>query len=187
MNEKPNETVRPDFRAPACALRNAFTLIELLVVVVIVASLATMLLPILARAKKLSHMAKCLSNLHQIGIGMRLYVDDNVDTFPPAARSQINTTVLFNTPEDVYYGNFPGGKDLSAFGKFASDGTPVAPTNRVLNAYVAASETWHCPADRGIFGSQGTCFDTFGTCYRFNWRTITGTMVGRSIRSITWD
>ena len=37
-----------------------------------------------------------------------------------------------------------------------------------MNPYVPARETWHCPADRGIFGLQPTCFGTLGNDYRFN-------------------
>src|SRR5438477_4281226 len=61
----------------------AFTLIELLVVIAIIAILAAMLLPALARAKQAAQMTKCRNNLHQIGIGLHLYVDENRETFPP--------------------------------------------------------------------------------------------------------
>ena len=59
-----------------------FTLIELLVVIAIIAVLASMLLPALARSRERSQRISCLSNLKQLGVAMRLYMDDNRDRFP---------------------------------------------------------------------------------------------------------
>lgn len=59
----------------------AFTLIELLVVIAIISLLAALLSPALKGARDSVHAAKCASNLHQIGVAMTMYLDDNSGRF----------------------------------------------------------------------------------------------------------
>lgn len=62
--------------------RHAFTLIELLVVVAILAILAAVLLPTLARAREQGRKAVCASNLRQISQSFAQYVADYDAAYP---------------------------------------------------------------------------------------------------------
>jgi prepilin-type N-terminal cleavage/methylation domain-containing protein/prepilin-type processing-associated H-X9-DG protein len=80
MNAKLESCPRPGSARRASG--RAFTLIELLVVLAIIAVLASILLPALLRAKAKARSVRCISNLHQIGVAMTMYLSDNNDRFP---------------------------------------------------------------------------------------------------------
>lgn len=68
---------RRSFRAQCGATaKHRFTLVELLVVIGIIVILAGMLLPALANSREQGKRTVCLSNLHQIGLAARYYVED---------------------------------------------------------------------------------------------------------------
>lgn len=59
-----------------------FTLIELLVVIAIIAILAAILFPVFAQARESARATQCLSNMRQLGLGLRMYATDVDDTYP---------------------------------------------------------------------------------------------------------
>jgi prepilin-type N-terminal cleavage/methylation domain-containing protein len=62
--------------------RSGFSLIELLVVIAIIAILAAVIFPVFGAAREKSRAATCQSNLRQIGVALKLYVQDWDGCYP---------------------------------------------------------------------------------------------------------
>src|SRR5437762_2363929 len=63
--------------------RRGFTLIELFVVIAIIAILAAILFPVFSQARKKARQAACQSNLKQMGLAVKMYIQDYDETYPP--------------------------------------------------------------------------------------------------------
>lgn len=114
-------------------MKRAFTLIELLVVITIIAILAALLMPVLARAKATAWRTVCVNNVRQISLALHLYTDDHGD-------------VINYFTNEIYYAY----KDcLPAY--------LGQPQNVQSNLAVFA-----CPMDSELFESEDTHFSSYG-------------------------
>src|SRR3954471_18682394 len=85
--------MRSRFSNPTQRLQTkGFTLIELLVVIAIIALLAAILFPVFGRARENARRSSCQSNLKQIALGIKQYVQDYDERYPLEQAGGANRT-----------------------------------------------------------------------------------------------
>jgi len=92
-------------------IHRAFTLIELLVVIGIIAILAGLLLPTLAKAKEKAKGIECLNNLKQWGLATQLYLENHHDFLPKDGSPNGSSS------RDCWYVSLPQTLGLEPFNK----------------------------------------------------------------------
>ena len=109
----------------------AFTRIEVQIVAAIIALLAALLLPALARTKMSAQRADCVSNLRELGLGAELYLGDNAGL---AFHKNAPATA---TGQQWWFGWLGGG---------AEGQRPFDLTTGVLFPYLHGTGTRLCPS-----------------------------------------
>jgi prepilin-type N-terminal cleavage/methylation domain-containing protein/prepilin-type processing-associated H-X9-DG protein len=139
--------------------RRGFTLIELLVVIAIIAILAAILFPVFAQARESARTISCLSNMKQIGLGVKMYAQDYDEAFPmgtyPGPRNwEVNPDVNPYPPDNFCLDNFGLWKNFDP-----KDGGPLfvgcsygGEFYRTLmqvqvGPYIKNTQIWYCPSD----------------------------------------
>ena len=82
--------------------RRAFTMIELLFVIAIIATLASILFPVFARAREAARRSSCASNLEQIGVALGLYAQ-SYDGHYPRRNNDFGALYRYASSVDVFY------------------------------------------------------------------------------------
>lgn len=141
------------------AIRSGFSLIELLVVVVIIAILASLLLPTITVVREAARRSVCASNQRQIYAALGAYASD-FNGWMPATRNNIRPNRKSWDPQNPM-------TDNPVFGQLWGQGyfqfAEPHPTN---NGQVCREKVIHCPSQRmstfspagGLAGQQVTFF-----------------------------
>ena len=128
-------------RRPAERQGEGFTLVELLVVITVIVILASLLLPVLSKAKESARSINCQSNLRQLQLCWHMYADDAGGVFVPndwIATEAVST----NGPYQLLY-----TQTSWCPGDARTDTTTSNIQQGLLFQYNTSTAIYHCPSD----------------------------------------
>src|SRR5258705_13466982 len=118
---------------PKIMARSGFTLIELLVAVATIGILASLLLPVLSKAKIKAQRVNCLSNMRQLGMGWTMYYHDNSGVLVESYGVNNSNAWVMGSMQNA---------------------TQAVDANLIrqgkLFPYIRNAGAYHCPGDKGV-------------------------------------
>lgn len=178
---------------PHAHQRRGLTLIELLVVVAVISLLMAIVLPAVRAVKERAKQARCLANLHVIGVGAQSYATEEPrELMIPIHRMMVSRIPasdfwLWRTAIWFSWGGQSAPDLFLADGRKyrLGEGTAWAAATRPLNAYMGGAtsgsdsvlDVYRCPSDAGYPESSDiddaprtnagrSLFSTLGNSYR---------------------
>jgi hypothetical protein len=112
-------------------------LIELLTVIAIIALLAALLLPALARSQHAARQTACLSNLRQVGLAFALYTPEHEERFPD--RRDLKAALGYRP-----WGDWPPSDPRAGWAALT------------LSKHLESEAVWTCPGVRATISLQAT-------------------------------
>ncbi len=126
----------------AISRRSGFSLIELLTVIAIIAILAAIIFPVMSNVKKRAQMNQCITNLHQIGVAVQMFKQEN-RRYPLTLGSQAvdqNGNLVTAPGNQIPFESAKGENSLYA-------------------EYVNTIQMFHCPVSRFTNSSEIVSYD----------------------------
>ncbi len=127
---------------PRLKTQTGFTLIELLVVIAIIAVLAAILFPVFASAREKARQTACLSNMRQIGMATRAYMEDYDEKFPQTKQYSTSQPQVDDADGSIEDG--PGHYDLGSIFNFIRS---YVSTGGHADSQLYQEKLYFCPSD----------------------------------------
>lgn len=159
-------SVNPSYpKRPARGARVAragFTLLDVLVVIVVISLLLALMTPSIMRVTESARRVVCASNLHQVGLGLAMWVNDHDGLLPPSRHAD-NQGIRESSPL----------LQIAHAGRHEDDWDGLGYLHQ--GGYLTAASLFYCPSHKGenTFDKYSDAWTTRGgqvvMNYHFRW------------------